>query len=41
MDRKVIKNEENYTFKEPQIPYGTLFTSKRAALSLQGDYHRL
>jgi len=38
MGRKVIKNDENYTLKEPQIPYDTHFTPKMAALSLNNTY---
>jgi len=36
--RKVIKNDEKYTRKEPQIPYDTLFTPEMAALSLKNTY---
>jgi len=35
MGRKVIKNDENRTLKEPQIPYDTLFAPEMAALSLK------
>ena len=36
--RKVIKNDENYTLKEPQSSYDTLFTPEMAPLSLKNAY---
>ncbi len=38
MGRKIIKNDESYTLKEPQFPYDTLFTPEMAALSLKNTY---
>lgn len=38
MGRKVVKNNESYTRKEPQVPYSTLFTPEKAALSLNNTY---
>jgi len=38
MGRKVIKNNEHYTLKEPHVPYDTLFTPEMEALSLKNTY---
>lgn len=38
MRRKVVRSEANYTLKEPQIPYDTLFTPEIVALSLKNTY---
>ncbi len=38
MGRKVVKNKENYTLREPRVHYNTLFTPKMEVLSLKNTY---